>query len=190
MHVYAALATLALASTALVPGGTYAATSPNTAVQTNSAVTATTTNTPQTTYEAKSQTDGSVVVSLKHGKFVSEDKQVRIVNENGKTLEVLPSALTDSSGNRFSVIYSILSSDHLRVQQALPPASSHTERSSWGEYGKCVAKNTVGGAVGGAAAGCLGGWLGIIPQACGAGAAGGAVTGAVGTGVGSLFWCW
>ncbi|WIK63933.1 hypothetical protein [Gleimia hominis] len=143
-----------------------------------------------TTYKAEGGSDGSVLVSLTHGNFITEDSQVTIVNNEGKTIEVMPQTLADGAGNRFSVKYSILANGTLHVQQAQPRFGAYSERSSWGEYGKCVGKNAVGGVVGGAVAGCVGGWLGVIPQACGAGAGAGAITGGIATGVGSLFWCW
>lgn len=143
-----------------------------------------------TTYEAESQADGSVLVSLTHGSFNIEDGQVRILNDRGQVLETLPKTLIDGSGNQFNAKYSALDSSHFLVEQEDSRFSNHTERSGWADYGKCVGKNAVGGVVGGAAAGCAGGALGLVPQACAAGAGAGAITGGIATGVGSLFWCW
>lgn len=191
MHVSVLTTSAAMILATLTPSVAFAATpeASNSPGQATTAVTNEATVAP-TTYEAESQADGSVLVSLTHGSFVIEDDQVKILNNEGQVLEKLPKILIDGSGNRFSVEYSMLDSSNLRIEQELPRFGSHTERSGWGDYGKCVGKNTIGGVVGGAVAGCAGGWLGLIPQACAAGAGAGAITGSIATGVGSLFWCW
>ena len=132
-------------------------------------------------FEAKAQENGNIVVELsENGRFVSDGKNVNVVDADGEIVDVLTPQLKDEVGRTATLSFHQVT-DHELV---ITPTDVYSPYGYW----SCVGKNAAGGVVGGAAAGCASGvWF--AGAGCLAGAGAGAVTTGIGTGVGSLIWC-
>ncbi|WP_226352854.1 hypothetical protein [Pseudonocardia sp. ICBG601] len=132
------------------------------------------------TFSFNKVNDSEGVVTLKDAKFVTDGIHTSVVDNHGKTLEVLPVKVTQG-GKTVTLTYT-LDSDHKATVHS--STSDNSQVNGYKEWWRC-ALGTIGGAVTGGFAGAvaISAAGSVIPGAgTAAGAVGGGVIGAVGGG--------